>query len=408
MAVKNKIFSVSSLIIIAIVAVLFAHFSDDSIKADMEHEETVEVRNSQSSSKLVPEDEKTQTEKVVDNIDSADNTKDFQEKYDEITKEETSPENELGFEPIPGIEIPGVDYKEYIDYSKYTNIAIIGAKQYVNIRKGAGEKNEIVGKIQPNGGCKVLGTINDSKNITWAKIQSGNVIGYVKQEFLITGKEAMAMVSSVGRLVIRATCDELNVRENPSITSKILYRIDSGEELDVVSATNDWIEVRVDFGDESAYVSREFAKIQYKLHYAYSISKIKYDENDTSESKETFSLRENMVNFAEDHLGCPYKLGGNSFKTGIDCSAFVKTIYAKYGYSLPRRSIDQANVGKSITAAQLKPGDLVFYRRGGKIGHVAMYIGNNRIIHASNPRDGVKYSNMYYTTPAKFVRVINN
>ena len=112
------------------------------------------------------------------------------------------------------------------------------------------------------------------------------------------------------------------------------------------------------------------------------------------------------VNYAEKYLGCPYIYGGTSFKTGIDCSAYVQKIFANFGYKLPRNSAAQSNVGKSISASQLRPGDLVFYRRGGKIGHVAIYIGNNRIIHASNKRDGVKYSNMYYTTPAKYVRVV--
>ena len=211
-----------------------------------------------------------------------------------------------------------------------------------------------------------------------------------------------------GRLVIKATCDELNVRENPTLTSKILYRIDSGEELDVLSVNKDWIEVKVDISDESAYVSRDFANIHYRLHYAFGISKRKYDEKDKVETKETFTMREKMIDYAEAHLGCPYRYGGSSYKTGIDCSAFVKDVYAKYGYSLPRSSAEQSKVGTSIKASQLRPGDLVFYIRGSKIGHVAIYIGNNKIIHASNKRDGIKYSNMYYTTPAKYVRVVKN
>lgn len=405
MAVKNKAFSISSLVIIAIVAVISVTMFDSN-KADMEHEETVKVQGSQSSSKLVVEKEISESDKVTEKLENEiDETADFAEEVDKITKEEdNSMENEYGFIPIPGEEIPGIDYTTYIDYSKFSNIAIIGAKQYVNVRKGAGEKNEIVGKIQPNGGCKVLGTINDVDNVRWAKIQSGSVIGYVKEEFLITGTEAMAMVSSVGRLVITAKCNELNVRVSPTLDAKILYRINAGEELDILSVSSDWIEVKVDFGDESAYINREYVNISFKLREAYSILKRKYDNSD--EDEKTSSLRESLVNHAEKYLGCPYRYGGESFKTGIDCSAYVKAIYAKFGYSLPRNSAAQSGVGTSIKASQLKPGDLVFYKRGGSIGHVAIYIGNNKIIHASNKRDGIKYSNMYYTTPAKYVRVI--
>ena len=415
MAVKNKLFSISSVAIIVIAAVLSAaHFSDTN-NANMEKEEALVSMDSHSSSKVIKEDVKTESEQVVEDI-STEITK-SDDVIEQVIKEEEKEEEirtieeELGFVPIPGIEIPGIDYKAYINYDdeKYKNVAIVGAKQYVNIRKGAGEEHEIVGKLRPNGACTLLGTIKDSKNILWAKVKSGDVEGYVKQQFLVKDKDAMAMVSSVGRLVIRAKCNELNVRENPSLESKILYRIDKGEELDIVGATKDWIQVNVDVGGDvdggdSAYISREFVNISFELHKAYSVLKRTYD--DASESVETSNVRESIVSYAEGFLGCPYKYGGTSFKTGIDCSAYVQAIYAKYGYKLPRNSSKQAGVGTSISASQLKPGDLVFYKRGDSIGHVAIYIGNNKIIHASNKRDGVKYSNMYYTTPCKFVRVV--
>ncbi|MBE5934943.1 MAG: hypothetical protein E7262_04040 [Lachnospiraceae bacterium] len=405
MAVKNKLFSLSSLVIIAVVVLISVTYLNNKNVANMEHEETLVSRDTQSSSKLVSEEKITESEQVVEDIGTEIVKKEEAEKA--TTKEESNPvEEELGFVPIPGKEIPGIDYTSYIDYSKYNNIAIIGAKQYVNIRSGAGEKYEVVGKIQPNGACTILGFINDTKNIRWAKVQSGDVIGYVKQQFLIKDEKALAMVSSVGRLVIRAKCDELNVRENPTLESKILYRINAGEELDIVAATKDWIQVNVDVGGDSAYISREYVNISFELHKAYRIQKRTY-ENST-ESETTSNLRESLVNYAEGFLGCPYHYGGTSFKTGIDCSAYVQAIYAKYGYKLPRNSAAQSGVGTSIKASQLKPGDLVFYKRGGSIGHVAIYVGNNRIIHASNKRDGIKYSNMYYTTPAKYVRVVNN
>ena len=410
MAVKNKLFSISSIAIIVIAAVLSTAYLSDTNNANMEKEEALVSLDSHSSSKVVKEDVKTESEQVVEDISTeitkSDDVIEQVIEEDKKEKEIRTMEAELGFVPIPGIEIPGIDYKAYINYEdpKYNNIAIIGARQYVNIRKGAGEEHEIIGKIRPNGACTLLGTIKDSKNILWAKIKSGDVEGYVKQQFLVKDKDAMAMVSSVGRLVIRAKCNELNVRENPSLESKILYKIDKGEELDIVAVSKDWIQVNVDVSDDKAYISREFVNISFELHKAYSVVKRTYDT--AVESVETSNLRESIVNYAEGFLGYPYKYGGTSFKTGIDCSAYVQAIYAKFGYKLPRNSAKQAGVGTSINASQLQPGDLVFYRRGDDIGHVAIYIGNNKIIHASNERDGIKYSNMYYTTPAKFVRVV--
>ena len=83
-------------------------------------------------------------------------------------------------------------------------------------------------------------------------------------------------------------------------------------------------------------------------------------------------------------------------------------IYEKFGFKLPRTSREQAKVGTIIKEAQLKPGDLVFYARGGSVYHVAMYAGNGKIVHAANSRKGIILSNMKYTTPYRYVRILND
>ena len=120
-----------------------------------------------------------------------------------------------------------------------------------------------------------------------------------------------------------------------------------------------------------------------------------------------------LVNYAKKFLGYPYKWGGNSFSAdgGVDCSGFVRLVYKKYGYTnIPRVSREQATSGKTISKSDLKPGDLVFYGNNstGYINHVAIYIGNNKVIHASNKRDGIKISNLTYRKPLKYVRYIND
>ncbi len=119
-------------------------------------------------------------------------------------------------------------------------------------------------------------------------------------------------------------------------------------------------------------------------------------------------VRAQMVAYAKQFLGNPYVWGGTSLTNGTDCSGFTMGIYRKFGYSLPRVSRGQASVGRSINSASVKPGDLVFYGSGSYISHVAMYIGNGQVIHASTTRTGIKISNMFYRSPIKIVSIVNN
>lgn len=82
------------------------------------------------------------------------------------------------------------------------------------------------------------------------------------------------------------------------------------------------------------------------------------------------------------------------------------SIFKKYGVSLAHSSVTQSNSGKKISADELLPGDLIFYAKGGRINHVAIYIGGGQVIHASSPKTGIKISNYNYRTPAKMVRVL--
>ena len=94
-----------------------------------------------------------------------------------------------------------------------------------------------------------------------------------------------------------------------------------------------------------------------------------------------------IVNYAKKFLGNPYRSGGTSLTKGTDCSGFTKAIYAHFGFSLPRTSSEQRRAGYKVSWGSKKPGDIICYN-----GHVAIYMGNNKIIHASNPRSGIKIS----------------
>ena len=105
-------------------------------------------------------------------------------------------------------------------------------------------------------------------------------------------------------------------------------------------------------------------------------------------------LRAQIVDFALQFEGNPYVYGGTN---GADCSGFVMSVFAQFGYSLPRVAADQYYQSVQKSVADLEPGDLVFYGSG--ISHVALYIGDGQIIHASTSASGIKISNYDYETP---------
>ena len=95
--------------------------------------------------------------------------------------------------------------------------------------------------------------------------------------------------------------------------------------------------------------------------------------------------------YACGFVGNPYVLGGTSLTSGADCSGFTQAVYKAFGYNIPRTSYQQRSVGKAVSYAEAQPGDLICYA-----GHVAMYIGNGRIVHASSAKTGIKYGYATY------------
>ena len=123
------------------------------------------------------------------------------------------------------------------------------------------------------------------------------------------------------------------------------------------------------------------------------------------DAAEGSELGKQMARFGCQYIGNKYVYGGNSLTNGIDCSGFTKQIYAHFGYTIPRTSLQQRSAGKSVAYADAQPGDLICYD-----GHVGLYIGGGLIVHASNskpyPSGGIKVSKAQYRTILSVRRII--
>ena len=135
-----------------------------------------------------------------------------------------------------------------------------------------------------------------------------------------------------------------------------------------------------------------------------------YDESDESQKESSSSSGSSysggsgssVVDYATQFVGNPYIWGGTSLTNGADCSGFVQSVYNNFGVSLPRTSYEQQNAGREVSYSEAQPGDLICYG-----GHVAIYMGNGKIVHASNSRDGIKVSdNAAYRTILSVRRLV--
>jgi cell wall-associated NlpC family hydrolase len=108
-----------------------------------------------------------------------------------------------------------------------------------------------------------------------------------------------------------------------------------------------------------------------------------------------------VADYGLQFLGNPYVFGGTSLTNGADCSGFTQAVYRKFGYSLPRSSTEQRSAGREVSYADAQPGDLICYA-----GHIAIYIGNGQIVHASTPRTGIKIGTATYRTILSVRRIV--
>ncbi len=298
---------------------------------------------------------------------------------------------------------------------EFSNLVIAKVSDYVNVRSDASEESEIVGKLYD----KSVGTFIQEKD-GWYEINSGNVTGYVKGEYCVTGSDAVELAKEVGTRFATVTTTTLKVREEASMESAVLGLVPIEEELSVVEEMDGWVKVDIEEGYgwvSTEYVSlhTEFVKAESKAEEEARLAKEAEErrkaraaaansEKPTSGNKSynsassyipagSGSASGNAVaQFALQFKGNPYVYGGSSLTNGTDCSGFVMSVYKNFGVSLPHSSSADRSVGSGVgSLAEAQPGDIICYS-----GHVGLYIGGGQIVHASNSRTGIIVSNAGY------------
>ncbi len=305
----------------------------------------------------------------------------------------------VGAEAIVQSQKTDFDYEEAYANAKennwgYINLGIANVEKNLNIRAEGEEGAKLVGKLPKDAACEVLEDDGE-----WAHITSGDVEGYVSLEYLFTGVKAKMRAEEVAVTKAYVSEDGLRVRSEPNTDSEIITTVGAGEELEVVDVTDDWVTVLLD--DEEVYVSAEYVDIAAGLDTAVTMTELLYGQG-------VSDIRVDICQYAKEFLGNRYVWGGTSLTNGTDCSGFTMGVFKNFGIKLPHSSRSQAGMGTKINLSQAQPGDLVFYGKGSYINHVAIYIGNGQVIHASSPKTGIKISNVYYRTPLKVVRIIQD
>lgn len=324
---------------------------------------------------------------------------------------ETAPEGRLAETVDVVSEEPTCEYPEW------QNSVVANVEGSLRVRAEASTDSDIVGKLYPYAVATILEAGEE-----WTRVESGNVTGYVANEYLMFGDEAGAYITENYSYCATVEVPALNVRQEQSTESACIASVTGGMELEVLSESEEWVEIQYS-DDVTGYVAKEYVNVGWNYPEAMTVEEeqemIKallasqasvQRQSANSEtavipvvntSAEGLALGQEIANYACQFVGNPYVYGGSSLTNGTDCSGFTMSVYAQFGYSLSHSSGVQMGQGTPVSLDAVQPGDIICYS-----GHVGLYIGGGQIVHASTESTGIIISNMYYTSPIGARRIV--
>ena len=306
-------------------------------------------------------------------------------------------------EPEAPVETPEEAPEVVEPVNPFANIAIANKiNNYTYVRKNPNADGEVLGKLYKNNAAVVLEDLGD-----WYKVTSGNVTGYVAAKFVTVGDATVCKKAAT--ITAKSTTNGLRLRKKASTSAGIYTILGKGAKVTVLDdSTEGWLKVK--YKSYTGYISADYADITMKYEYgetkAEEKERLKKEEEAKKKAEEEKKKQEQaekdkykdptgkdgqaVIDYALQFVGNKYVWGGESLTKGVDCSGFVMKVYEKFGIKLPHSSYKLRSVGKKVKASDLQPGDIICYS-----GHVALYIGNGKIVHAANKKDGIKISNNY-------------
>lgn len=168
----------------------------------------------------------------------------------------------------------------------------------------------------------------------------------------------------------------------------------SGEQKTVIMAIDEY--GNTNEIDVTINIKKKISNSSNEKNSSYNKINVKNNNLNKSLSEEMKdSLRYEIIEYAKRFVGNPYVYGGTSLTKGADCSGFTQSVYANFGYSLPRTALSQGNVGKKVSYSDLMPGDLIVYHYASGGGHVGMFIGNGKMIHSGTEKTGITIAKIF-------------